>query len=159
MSIQHIVVAVGAVSNSLVPAKYAIALARQLQARLTGVHVVNAKVLQELLRSKVFVEVEARVYERDLEEQGRVFMERLKKMAESKGVPFESVIIRGEISSDVVKKAQELRADILVMGELKEVFSATDIFYDEGERIFRKASCPVLVVKNPAQVEALYKEL
>ena len=43
--------------------------------------------------------------------------------------------------------------------ELKEMISRKEIFYDEGERIFREAPCPVLVVKNPAEVEKLYKEL
>lgn len=158
MAINHIAVAVGAVSNSLVPAKYAIAVAKALGARLTAVHVINEKVLQELLRSRVFVEVEARVYERDLEEQGRMFMERLRKMAESKGVQLSPVILRGEISTEVVNKVHEIGADILVMGELKDVFSTTEIFYDEGERIFRKVRCPVLVAKNAERVEQLYKE-
>ncbi|MGE5308986.1 MAG: universal stress protein [Deltaproteobacteria bacterium] len=158
MAVEHVMVAVGAFSNSLIPAKYAIVVARQLKARLTAVHVVNQKVLQDLLRSKVFVEVEAEQYERDLEQQGKLFMERLTKMAKEKGVPLETVIVRGEISTEVASIAREKKADILIMGELKQVFSTTDIFYDEGERLFRRASCPVLVVKNPERVEALYKE-
>jgi nucleotide-binding universal stress UspA family protein len=159
MAIEHVIVAVGAFSNSLTPAKYAIMLAKQLGARLTAVHVVNRKVLQDLLRSRVFVETEARQYERDLEDQGRLFMERLKKLAAEKGVAVETVIVKGEISSEVVSKVQELAADILVMGELKAIFSTADVFYDEGERLFRNVACPVLIVKNPEQVERLYKEL
>lgn len=159
MAIKHVMVAVGAFSNSLIPAKYALALAKQLGARLTAVHVINQKVLQDLLRSRVFVEVEARQYERDLEEQGALFMERFKKTAQSKGVDLETVIVSGEISREVALKAQELGADILVMGELKEIFSTTDIFYDEGERLFRRATCPVLVVKDHERAEALFKDL
>jgi nucleotide-binding universal stress UspA family protein len=158
MAIQHVVVAVGAFSNSLLPAKYAIALAKQLGARLTAVHVINKKVLQDLLRTRLFVEIEAQQYERDLEEQGRIFMERLAKMAGEKGIGIGTVIAKGEISSEVAKKTQELGADLLVMGELKPVFSTTDIFYDEGERMFRRVSCPVLVVKDAELVERLYKE-
>jgi len=159
MAIKHVMVAVGAFSNSLVPAKYAIALSKQLQARLTAVHVINEKVLHDLLKSRVFVEIEARQYQRDLEEQAGLFMERMQKLAQEKRVALETVIIRGEISVEVVKKAQELQADILVMGELKEVFSTRDFFYDEGERLFRRNCCPVLVVKNPVQVETLFNEV
>ncbi len=158
MPIQHVMVAVGAFSNSLIPAKYAIVLAKQLGARLTAVHVVDRKVLQDLLRTRVFVEVEAKQYERDLEEQGARFMERLGKMAQEKGVPFEPVVVYGEISSEVARKADELKADVLVMGELKEIFSMTDVFYDEGERLFRRVPCSVLVVKDAERVEALYRQ-
>jgi nucleotide-binding universal stress UspA family protein len=159
MAIEHVMVAVGAFSNSMTTAKYAIVLAKQLGARLTAVHVVNQKVLTDLLHSRVFVESEACQYARDMEEQGRVFMERISKEAGAKGVALETVITRGEISAEVARKAQELGADILVIGELKAVFSTSDVFYDEGERLFRKVSCPVLVVKDPGRVETLYKGL
>jgi nucleotide-binding universal stress UspA family protein len=98
----------------------------------------------------------ARQYERDLEEQGNLFMERLKKMAEEKKVPLTTLILKGEISTSVAKAARDLKADILVMGELKQIFSTTDIFYDEGERLFRRAQCPVLSVKDPERVDELY---
>jgi len=158
MAIQNIMVAVGAFSHSLVPAKYAVVLAKQLNARLTAVHVINVKVLKDLLKNRVFVESEARQYECDLEEQGRLFMERLTKLAGEKGVTLETAIVRGEISIEVCRKAQEMKADILVMGELKQIFSTAEFFYDEGERLFRRAHCPILVVKDPERVEALYAE-
>jgi nucleotide-binding universal stress UspA family protein len=59
----------------------------------------------------------------------------------------------------VVNKTRELSADLLVIGELKEVVSRREIFYDEGERIFRESPCPVVVVKNPEEVERAYKEI
>jgi nucleotide-binding universal stress UspA family protein len=159
MPIKHIAVSVAGAPASLVTAKYAMYLAKTLGAKLTGLYVVNEKVLQELLKSRIFVEIEARVYEHDLEEQGRLFLERLKKMAEAKQIEFEGVLLRGAVHTEIVSTVKEIGADILVMGELKELFSRKEIFYDEGERIFREAGCPVVVVKNQAQVELLYKEL
>ena len=159
MAITNIVVSVAAVASSLVTAKYAIYLARVLQARLTAIYVVDKKVLQELIKSRIFVEIEARDYERELEEQGGLFLERIKKLAEAKGVEFAGLLLKGDVHEEIVDKVRELGADILVMGEIKEMLSRKDVFYDEGERIFREAPCPVLVVKNPAAAEALYKEL
>ncbi|MDD5155180.1 MAG: universal stress protein [Candidatus Omnitrophica bacterium] len=159
MAIKHIVLSVAAAPVSLITAKYAIYLAKALQAKITAIYVVNEKVLQELLKSRIFVEVEARDYERDLEEQGGLFLERIKKMAESKGVECSCMLLKGGIHEEVVNKTRELGADILVMGELKELLSRKEVFYDEGERIFRESPCPVVVVKNPAEVEKLYKEL
>ena len=159
MAIKHIAVSVAGVTSSIVTAKYAICLSKLLGAKLTALYVINEKALRELLRSRIFVEIEARDYERDLNDQGRNFLERVKKMAECKGVEYEGLLLRGVIHEEVVNTAEELGVDLLVMGELKEILSRTEIFYDEGERIFRKSRCPVVVVKNPESVERLYKEL
>jgi nucleotide-binding universal stress UspA family protein len=159
MAIKTILVSVSGSAGSPVTAKYAICLAKILGIKLFAVYVVNDRMLQELLRSRIFVEVEARAYERDLEQQGRVFLERIAKMAESKGVEFEGILLKGVVSDEVILKIKELNADILVMGELKELTSRAEVFYDEGERIFRKSPCPVVVVKNPAAVENLFKEI
>jgi nucleotide-binding universal stress UspA family protein len=159
VAIKNIVVSVACAPASLVTAKYAIYLAKIFQAKLTTIYVVNEWVLQELLKSRVFVEIEARDYERDLEEQGKFFLERVKKMAENKGVECESLLLRGTIHDEVVNKTSQLQADILVIGELKELLSRKETFYNEGERILREAHCPVVVVKNPAEIERLYKEL
>ncbi|MCK9594942.1 MAG: universal stress protein [Candidatus Omnitrophica bacterium] len=159
MAITNIVVSVAGGPGSVMTAKYAIALAKVLNAGLTAIYVVDEKVLHELLKSRIFVEVEARVYERDLEQQGNVFLERVKKMSETKSVKCEGILLKGMISDEVTNKAKELNADILVMGDIKEPASRTDVYYDEGERILRKAGCSVIVVKDPSAVESFYKEI
>lgn len=155
---KHIMAAVAAGSASLITAKYAIYLAKILQVKLSAVYVVDEKTLQELLKSRIFVAIEAREYEIDLEQQGRYFLERVRLMAESKKVEFEAILLRGVIHEEVINKIKELSADLLVMGDLKEVLSWKDA-YSEGERIFRECPCPVVLVKNPQEVERIYKEL
>jgi len=143
----------------MITAKYAISLAKLLSVRLVALYVVNVKVLQDLLKSRIFVDIEAQVYERDLEQQGCSILERISKMAKEKGVEFEGCLMKGVISDEILNKTQQLHADLLVMGELKEMASRTEVFYDEGERILRRCPCPVVMVKNQAMVEILYKEL
>lgn len=157
--IKNILVSVSGSYDSLIAAKYAICLAKVMQAKLFVIYVINVKVLGELLKSRIFVEAEARVYERDLNDQGKVFLERVKKMAESKTVVCETFLQSGAVSDEVINKVNNLAIDILVMGELKDLTSRSDVFYEEGERIFRNASCSVLMVRNQAMVEALYKEM
>jgi nucleotide-binding universal stress UspA family protein len=157
--IKNILVSVSGSVDSLMAAKYAICLAKAMQAKLYVVYVINAKVLGELLKSRIFVEAEARAYERDLNDQGRVFLERVSKMAGSKAVSCETLLLSGGVSDEIISKIHALSIDILVMGEMKELASRCDVFYDEGERIFRKSPCPVLMVKNHAMVEALYREM
>ncbi|MCM8756531.1 MAG: universal stress protein [Candidatus Omnitrophica bacterium] len=156
---KNIVVPVEGGILSLVTAKYAIYLAKHLEAKLFFVYVIDEKVLSDLLKVKVFVDVEAKKYEEELEVQGRRFLDKVKKMAESKNVPCEQFILRGVVHDQIVKKIREVNAELLVMGNLREALSRREIFYDEGERIFREAHCPVVVVKSPEIVERLYNEL
>lgn len=159
MGIRNIVLAVAGGPISLVTAKYSICLAKLTGAKLIGLYVVNEKILQELVRSKVVVDVEARVYDRDLEEQGTLFLERIKKLAEVKGVTFEGIVLKGIVHHEITNKAKELDADLLVMGPLKEILSRKEIYVEEGERIFREINCPVVVAKNTDIIEQLYKQL
>ncbi len=159
MSFKSISVCISTPANSLLPAKYAICLAKILQVKLYAIHVINEKVLTDLLKSRVFVEVEARIYQKELEEQGQMFMERIKKLAESKRVDFEPLILRGDVSTEIVHKVKDIGSDMLVMGGLKEVFSVSEVFYDEGEKIFRKAPCPVVVARNNEYIDNMFKSL
>jgi len=159
MAIKNIMVCVVAEGISLITVKYAICLAKIFQARLSAMYVVNERLLRELLKSRVLVDVEARGYEKDLEEQGRRFLDRIRSMSEKKGVACDAAILKGVVHEEIIKQANALSPDMLVMGELKEVLSLKETFYDEGERIFREAPCPVVVVKNASLVEKLYNEL
>jgi len=157
--VKQIIVPLAGGPASIVTAKYAIYLAKLLQIKLIAVYVIDEKAIQELLKSRVFVEIEAKEYEIDMEQQSKLFMQRIKTLAENKKVEFESLILKGEIHSEVTSKARELGADLLVMGDLKEVLSWKEAFYSEGERIFRESPCPVVTVKNSQEAERLYKEL
>lgn len=149
--------------DSIITAKYAICLAKLLQVKLIAIYVIDENAIQELLKSRVFVEIEAREYEIDMEQQSKLFMQRVKTLAENKKVDFEFLILRGEVHNEIANKVKELGADLMVMGDLKEVLSWKEAFYNEGERIFREAPCPVVIVKNTlfsrSETEKLYKEL
>ena len=152
-------VSVAGAQNSLITVKYAIYLSKLLGATLTAVYVVDQKVISDLIKRKVFVEAEAREYEKDLEEQGMRFLERIAKMAQSKGVRSEVLLLKGIVNERITDAAADLDADLLIIGELKERVSTRRVFYDEGERIFWGAPCPVVVAKNPGKIERLYQEL
>lgn len=156
--IKNIVVSIAGGMESFVTAKYAIYLAKILQAKLTAVYVVDEKTLQELLKARVFVEIEADEYKTDLEQEGRYSLDRMRALAQSKNVEFEGVILKGCIHEEVINKAIELKADLLVMGGFKDVLSWKDT-YSEGERIFREYPNSILVVRNTQEAEKLYREV
>ncbi len=159
MGIKNIVAAIGETHYCINTMKYAIYLARQFGAKVTGIYVVDERILRELLKVRVFIQKEADEIEKEAEEQGHRFLERFKKMATSRKVEFESFLLKGEVHEKIVRKCREIGADLIVMGRLKEFVSRADLFYDDGERILREANCPVLVVRNPEKVEELYNEL
>lgn len=160
MAIKNILVSLSTdINSSLVTAKYAIYIAKVFQAKLIAVYVVDKKALQELVKTRIFLDVEAMEYEREIENQGKIFLDRFKNMAESKEVSFEGVEVKGVVHTEVVNKIREVNAELLIMGELKEAISIKDTFYNEGALIFYEAPCPVLVVKNREYVERLYQSI
>ena len=158
--IKKILLTIAGGDTSIIAAKYAICMAKYLDSELFVQYVINMKALDDLLKAKVFVEVESMEYERELEEQGTRYLNNIKELAEAKGVKVNSILSKGVIHDEVVKTLQESGMDILIMGELKELISRTNSFYDEGERIFREAKCPVLVVKGEEErIERMYGDL
>ena len=85
-------------------------------------------------------------------------MERGKKLADSKQVACEVALLKGDVCEEIIDQVSRVKADILVMGEIKEIISRAEIFHNEGERIARRANCPVVLVRNQAIVENLFKE-
>jgi nucleotide-binding universal stress UspA family protein len=158
--IKNIAVSVSSDSvTSLTTMKYAVVLARTFQAKIFGLYVTDEKSLHDLLKSRVFVDVEALEYERELEERGRHILDRGRAVAESKQVAYEGIVRKGVIHREIIRAIRECEADMLVMGELKEPMSIREIFYDEGAMIFYRAPCPVVVVKDLHRVDRLFNAL
>jgi len=157
--IRKILVTIAGDGVSIITAKYAICIAKSLGSELFVQYVVNTKALEDLLKARVFIKIESMEYERELEEQGNRYLTNIKQLADAKGIKINAILSKGVIHDEVVKTVQKLGIDMLVMGELKELTSRRDSFYDEGERIFREAKCPVLVVKGGEEIEKMYENL
>jgi len=145
--------------SSIVAAQFAITIAKIYSCELKALYVVNEDLLNELLRAKVFVQVEKMDYERDLEEDGKRYLNYIEKLANSKGLEIEKSLRKGVVHEEVAKEVEEWGCDVLVQGELGEVLSLRDSFYEEGERILRKVSCPVMVVRGSAKIQAMFDSL
>ena len=73
-----------------------------------------------------------------------------------KGVKVDTVLRKGVVHEEVAHEVEEYGCDLLVQGELGEVLSLRDSFYEEGERILRKVKCPVMVVRGRDRIEKLF---
>jgi len=145
--------------SSITAAQFAISMARTFGSTLRVMYVVNENLLTELLKAKVFVQMEKMDYERDLEEDGKRYLNYVVKLGDRKGIKVETVLRKGVVHEEVAHEAEESGADLLVQGELGEVLSLRDSFYEEGERILRKVKCPVMVVRGRDRIERLFDEI
>ena len=157
--LQRILLYIDGSESSILAAQMAIAMCKKYNSSLRVIYVVNENLLSELLKAKVFVQMEKMDYERDLEEDGKRYLNYVTKLADRKGLAIETVLKKGVVHEEVAREVEEHGSDLLVQGELGEVLSLRDSFYEEGERILRKVKCPVLVVRNRDRIERLYDEL
>ncbi|MCK4236010.1 MAG: universal stress protein [Candidatus Krumholzibacteria bacterium] len=145
--------------SSILAAQFAIAITKRYDCKLRVIYVVNEDLLNELLKAKVFVQMEKMDYERDLEEDGKRYLNYVTKLADRKGFKVETVLRKGVVHEEVANEVEEYGCNMLVQGELGEVLSLRDSFYEEGERILRKVKCPVMVVRGRDRVERIFNEL
>ncbi len=157
--LQRILLYIDGSESSILAAQMAIAMCKKYRSNLRVIYVVNENLLSELLKAKVFVQMEKMDYERDLEEDGKRYLNYIAKLADRKGLEIETVLKKGVVHDEVAREVEEHGSDLLVQGELGEVLSLRDSFYEEGERILRKVKCPVMVVRNRDRVERIYDDL
>jgi nucleotide-binding universal stress UspA family protein len=155
---QNIVVAVSGSETSINASKYAIAMAKLYHCKLIAVYVVDTATLKELLISKIFVEDESFEYEKSLEENGNRYLNYIEELANKKGVEVEKVLRKGAIFSEVIKAAEELEADLIILGGFEEKGSYHDVLSRQHRDILKNSKCSILVVKEP-DAEAIYKKL
>jgi nucleotide-binding universal stress UspA family protein len=156
---KKILLYVEANEKGLEAARYAIALAKRYESELHAVSVVNEKVLEELLRAKVFLKEEGLDIERDLEEDGKRYLAFVAKLAGQKSLQVTTHLLRGAVHREVLEKAKEVGASLLVIGEIGESLSRRDCTYNESERIVCTAECPVLVVKGRDFVNRFFESV
>ncbi len=156
---EKIMVFVEANEESITAAQYAVCLARWLECELYAVYVVDIKTLQDLLKAKIFVEMEEMDYERDLEEDGERYLNHVRDLAEAKGVTIHTELCKGDVVAEMLRNVEQTDADLLVMGKLEEPESRRDFYYNDGERIFRRTPCPAIIVKEDEPVRMMYEQL
>jgi nucleotide-binding universal stress UspA family protein len=155
--ISNIVAAVTGSDASIMAAKYAIVLARQYKCRLTAVYVVDTATIRQLTLSKIFVQEESQEYQRSLEANGERYLAFVEELAKTKGIRIEREIRHGAVYTEILKAADEKRADLIILGGWEKDRSARDIISHDHREIMVNAKCPVLLVKEPA-IDQIFKQ-
>jgi len=69
-------------------------------------------------------------------------------------VPFEHKLLVGDPASSIVDEAEKEHADLIVMGTHGRTGLSRLLMGSVAEAVVRRAKCPVLTVKHPAEVPA-----
>jgi nucleotide-binding universal stress UspA family protein len=145
----HILVAVTGSDASISAAKYAIIMAKQYHCRLSTVYVVDVATIRQLSLSKIFIQEESQDYERSLEANGGRYLSFVEELARAKGVKVEKEIRRGAVYTEILRAAEERKADLIILGGWERDRNAREIVSRAHLEVMINAKCPVLVVKEP----------
>ncbi len=145
--------------SSLTAAMYAIMLAKSTGSTLTAMYVVNTRAISELVKARVFVDVEREQYLQDLESDAERYLRHVLHLGGTKNVEVKTVKGSGTVHTEVRNYIQENHIDLLVLGGVTEVRSRRDEMMSEGDRMLRTATCPVLVVRDDESIWDLFEEV
>lgn len=154
--IQRILIFIDGTEESITAAEYAILLARTMRAELTGAYIINTRALGDLVKARIFLKEEQDEYKRDIEADADRYMNHFLELARKKGVHVEVVKTSGNVSQEIKRLVIEKNIDLLVLGEISQIRSRRDEFYNEAERAMRSVDCSVLVVKDEERIWDLF---
>jgi len=147
-----ILLAVDGSDEALRASKFAIMMAKQVEAELVALYVVDTATIKELLLSRIFIDEESKEYENSLEENGKKYLHLVGEQADSKKQKVETILERGSIYGKIIEIAMEKNADLIVVGArkrgVKADSSSRDLLTSEYNRVLREAGISVLFVKG-----------
>jgi nucleotide-binding universal stress UspA family protein len=157
-TVEKILVYIDGTEEAITAAQYAVCLARENGAELTAVYIVNTRALDDLVRTRIFLQEEQEEYQRDLEADSERYLNHVSKLGSDKNLQVKTKKLSGNVHTEIKKLIKEEGHDLLVLGEISHVRSRRDEFYNEAERAMRSVPCSVLIVKDPDRVWQLYEE-
>ena len=154
--LKNILVAISGSDISMHAAQYGIMMAKTYRCELTAVYVVDTATLKELLLAKIFVEEESLEYQQSLEANGHRYLNYVEELAASKGLAIKKILRHGTISTEILNTAEEIKADLIVLGGWTEDPASRDLLSRSRREVLMHAKCSVLVAKEP-KIESRFK--
>lgn len=125
---------------------YALNMARKFDAKLLIVHVINEPVD---LRGFYVPHISFENLEKEIAEGAEKMMEKFCRTKVKDFANFETFILTGIPYEEIMKKADEAQASLIVMGTHGRRGLDHMLFGSTAERVVRGAGCPVLTVRLP----------
>lgn len=145
---EKIVVAIDFSENSDYAFEYAFTLAKQFNAELTVMHVINEPVD---LRGFYVPHISFEQLEKEIEEGAGKMMDKFCQAKLGGFADYKTAIVSGIPYEEIIRKAEATGASLIVMGTHGRKGLDHLIFGSTAERVVRGASCPVLTIRLPAE--------
>jgi nucleotide-binding universal stress UspA family protein len=143
---EKILTAIDFSENSEHAFAYALTLAKQFQAELTIMHVINEPVD---LRGFYVPHISFEQLEKEIEEGAQKMMENFCQTRMIDFSNYKTAIVTGIPYEEIIKKAEDTAASLIVLGTHGRTGLDHIIFGSTAERVVRSASCPVLTIRLP----------
>ncbi len=124
--------------------QYALSLAQKYQARLLIVHVINEPVD---LRGFYVPHISFEKLEQEIAEGAKKMMEKFCSTQVGDYSNYESFILPGIPYEEIIKKAEEQSADLILMGTHGRTGLDHVLFGSTAEKVVRKSPVPVMTVR------------
>jgi len=145
---EKILIAIDFSENSDFAFDYALTLAKQFKAELTVMHVINEPVD---LRGFYVPHISFEELEKEIEEGATKMMEKFCQAKLGDFANYKTAIVSGIPYEEIIKKAEETSASLIVLGTHGRTGLDHLIFGSTAERVVRSASCPVLTIRLAAE--------
>ncbi|MEM3397177.1 MAG: universal stress protein [Thermoplasmata archaeon] len=124
--------------------KLAFDMAKNLNAKLFAVYVVDISPFAGLPEDDVLVRAKAKLYE-----SGWNLLRELKERAKNVGLEIEASVDEGIPAERIVRIAKKLKIDMIVMGTTGKSGVDKILLGSVAETVIKNAPCPVLAVRKP----------
>ena len=128
--------------------EYAMTLAKQFQAELTILHVINEPVD---LRGFYVPHISFEQLEKEIEEGAQKMMEQFCQTRMGDFTNYQTAIVTGIPNEEIIRKAADTGASLIVLGTHGRTGLDHIIFGSTAERVVRSAACPVLTIRMPGK--------
>lgn len=153
-SFDRILTAIDFSENSDYAFSYALTLAKQFQSELTIMHVINEPVD---LRGFYVPHISFNQLEKEIEEGAVKMMEKFTHETLEGFTNYKTAIETGTPYEEIIKKADEINASLIVIGTHGRTGLDHMIFGSTAERVVRGATCPVLTIRLPSEEQIAAK--
>jgi nucleotide-binding universal stress UspA family protein len=150
MIVQHVLVPIDFSATADRALAYAIALAQQLQARLTLLHVLDMTpvTMDEMTAGVTATSLEAQ--ETEAQHLLQASLERVQRA----GLQGDLLLVQGTPTQTIVDMAGEQGVDLILMGTHGRTGLAHVFLGSVAEHVVRQGPCPVLVVRRAPDTSA-----
>lgn len=124
--------------------RYGISFAREYQAELTVLHVVETIAVG--YASDLFPVPMAEVFQ-EISGYARSELAKLAQQARDKGVTVVEKVVQGKPAAEIIRVAREDTIDVIVLGTHGKGVLDHALFGSTTEKVVRKAPCPVLTCR------------